>query len=145
MQLTSVITVNRNVKQVWEFLSNPLNSSKWDKSIASVVLPEQGFTGLGCTVETIAPSGMRQSFRVAEFQPPRFFKFKLLKSSVFKEADMSFLLEKVSEGTKITHTINFKLRFRSLLLYPVFLLTSKKALGTDLGYLKKALESNFDN
>ncbi|MCB0697846.1 MAG: SRPBCC family protein [Chitinophagaceae bacterium] len=140
MQLTSEITVNLDIEQVWDFLSDPLNSPKWDKSVASVVLPEGSFSGTGCIVDTIAPSGMRQSFRVTEFQPPRFFKFILLQSSTFKEADMSFLLEKVSEGTKITHVINFKLHLRSFMLYPVLLLTSKKALGADMTYLKNALE-----
>lgn len=143
MRLTSVINVEQTVEQVWEFLSNPLNSNKWDKSIDHVILPESGFTGLGCKVETVAPSGMRQSFVITEYAPPHFFKFRLLKSSMFKVADLSFLMEKVNKGTRITHEINFKLHFRSLFLYPIFLFTSKKALGADLEYLKNALTDYF--
>lgn len=144
MKLTSTIIVKQSVDQVWNFLSDPQTSNKWDKSVDHVILPESGFTGLGCVVETVAPSGRKQSFRITEFQPPSFFKFRLLKSSEFKDAELSFLIEKVAEGTKITHEINFKLHFHSAFLYPVLLLTSKKALGKDLGYLKNALDIEFN-
>ena len=143
MLLRSIIIVDQTVEQCWEFLADPLNSNKWDKSVDRVVLPESGFTGLGCIVDTIAPSGMRQSFIVNEFKPPHFFKFKLLKSSMFKEAELSFLIEKIPEGTKITHNLNFKLFFRSLLLYPILLLTNKKALGRDMEYLRNAIRKKF--
>lgn len=143
MQLTSTIIVKQNIEQVWEFLSNPLNANKWDKSVARVILPESGFTGLGSVVDTIAPSGMRQSFVVSEFQPPDLFNFRLLKSSMFRNADLMFLMEKVTDGTKITHEINFKLRPGSLFLYPILLLTNRKALGRDMEYLRKALEENY--
>jgi len=143
MKLTSTIIVNQSVDQVWKFLSDPTTSHKWDKSVDHVILPESGFTGLGCEVETVAPSGMKQPFIVTEFQPPRFFKFRLLKSTQFKDAELSFHIEKVAGGTKITHEINFKLHFRAAFLYPILLLTSKRALGKDLGYLKNALDTEF--
>ncbi|MBI1184176.1 hypothetical protein GC194_07885 [bacterium] len=143
MHLTSIIIVEQTVEQVWEFLSNPLNSSKWDRSIDQVVLPETGFTGLGCQVDTIAPSGMRQSFIITRFEPPNFFEFKLLKSSMFKVGELSFLIEKVDAGTKVTHAINIRFHLRSLFLYPIFLLTSKRALGADLEYLRKSLNENY--
>lgn len=141
MHLKSTAIIDQKVEKVWKFLSNPINSSKWDRSIASVVLPEGGFSGLGCTVETVSPSGMRQTFQVTGYQEPNFFKFKLAGSKIFKEADLSFRLEAYGEGTKVTHEINFRLRFLAALLYPVFSLTSHRALGADLGYLKKALDN----
>lgn len=140
MRFTSAITVPQNRAIVWDFLSNPNNSSKWDKSIKEVVLPETGFTGQGCKVETIAPNGLRQSFIVDDFEPPVFFKFKLLSSSMFKKADLSFLLEVVEGGTSIVHTINIELRPSRFLLYPLLLLTQKKALARDMNYLKEALQ-----
>jgi hypothetical protein len=69
-------------------------------------LPESGVTGKGCIVDTVAPSGMRQSFVLTEFQPPHFFKFRLLKSSMFGDAELSFLIKKIPDGTKINHNIN---------------------------------------
>ena len=93
-----------------------------------MILPESGFTGKGCVVETVAPSGIRQSFEVTEFQAPTIFTFQLLKSSMFKDADLSFIIEKVVDGTRITHEINIKLLLRSFFLYPILLLTQKKRL-----------------
>lgn len=134
--------VKQPVELVWEFLANPLNSSKWDKSVARVILPESGFTGKDCVVETVSPSGMQQSFVVTEFQAPNFFKFQLLKSTMFKDADLSFTIEKVVDGTGITHEINIKLFFHTFFLYPILLLTQKKALSKDMEYLRKALDEN---
>lgn len=72
MKLISTITVPQTQQQVWEFLSNPLNANKWDRSIKEVVLPNGVFSGKGCVVETISPGGMRQSFTVTEFASARF-------------------------------------------------------------------------
>jgi hypothetical protein len=135
--------VKQTIEQVWEFLANPLNSNKWDKSVARVILPESGFTGIDCVVDTVSPSGMQQSFIITEFQSPNYFKFQLLKSSMFKNADLSFFIEKVVDGTRITHEINITLLPRSFYLYPILLLTQKRALRRDMKYLRNALDENY--
>lgn len=140
MHLTSTITVPQTIEQVWNFLSDPRNANKWDRSIKDVMLPPSGFTGLGCTVETITPSGMHQSFIVTEFDPLRKFTFKLLESSMFKSATLSFSFQQIKEGVKIIHDIDIKLHLRTFFLYPILLITNKKALRRDMEYLREALD-----
>jgi hypothetical protein len=143
MRLVTNIVVKQTAEQVWEFLANPLNAHKWDKSIARVELPPAGFTGQGCVVQTIAPSGMRQSFVVSEFAEPYCFKFRLVKSRMFKDAELIFFISRVGAGAAIRHELTFRLRFYMLFLYPVFLLTNKKALARDISYLKAALAQQY--
>ena len=143
MRFKSIIIVKQTKGQVWEFLANPLNSTKWDKSIDKVILPESGFTGKGCRIVTIAPSGKQQTFMVTQYQTPNFFSFQLLKSSMFKFADLSFKIEEVIDGTQITHEINIKLHASSFFLSPILLLTQKKSLSRDMQFLKKALDNNY--
>jgi len=137
MRLTTSITVPQSIDQAFDYLANPYNSNKWDKSIQSVDLPGGRFDGVGTLVNTVAPSGMKQSFVVTEFSPPRTFKFRLLKSSMFKLAELSFMFEVIEGKTKITHVIELKLNFWAFFLYPVLMFTNKKALGADMEYLRK--------
>jgi len=141
MRLVSRITVHQNVDQVWEFLANPLNSHKWDKSIARVKLQDPGFVKLGSVIHTESPSGKKQSFVITQFEPPTLFAFKLLESSLFKEAELRFSISKAGEGSHIVHEINLTLKPYLFFAFPLLLLVSKKALGADLGYLKKALDT----
>jgi hypothetical protein len=140
MRLTTSITVAQSIDEAFAYLANPHNSNKWDKSIQTVDLPGGTFSGVGTVVNTVAPSGMKQSFVVTEFSPPDSFKFRLLKSPMFKLAELSFVFEVIEGKTKITHIIELKLHFWALFLYPVLMLTNKKALGTDMEALRKGLD-----
>ena len=63
--------------------------------------------------------------------------FALLTSAMFKRADLTFQLTRTPSGTRIDHVLDLELR--NPFLGPVLRLTSKRALATDLGLLKKAL------
>lgn len=145
MRFTTSITVPHSIDQAFNYLSDPYNSNKWDRSIQSVDLPGGAFSGVGTIVNTVAPSGMKQSFMVTEFSPPTSFKFRLLKSPMFKLAELIFLFEETEGHVKITHIIELRFRFRALFLYPVLLFINKKALGTDMEYLRKGLDEFVAN
>jgi hypothetical protein len=85
---------------------------------------------------------MRQRFRIVEFDIGRRLRFSLLQSRLFKTAHLEFRLESTPDGPRIAHEIEFTLRFYALPFYVVILLTNKKALTTDLGFLSRALQAN---
>jgi polyketide cyclase/dehydrase/lipid transport protein len=144
MILTSTIVVARGLGDVWLFLADVRNAPKWDRSIARATLTSEGTIGTGSVVETTSPGGKRQSFRVIAFEPPRLLSFRLLRSPLFRSADLSFRLEPVDGGTRITHEIHLRLRIWLLVLWPVFALTSRRALSTDFEYLRRSLEEGLD-
>ena len=144
MKLTSTIVVARNLDDVWLFLADLGNAPKWDRSIARATLTSSGMFGTGSIVETTSPGGKRQSFRVVAFEPPRLLSFRLLRSPLFRSADLTFRLEATDGGTKITHEIQLRLWFWLLILWPVLALISRRALSTDFDYLRRSLEEGLD-
>ncbi|MEU8663796.1 SRPBCC family protein [Actinoplanes philippinensis] len=138
MQLRASTVVEHGVEQVWDFLGDPVVTTPlWDRSVAAVVPRSAVPVGVGWEATTVSPSGKRQDFRVTAYDPGRRLSFALLTSAMFKRADLTFQLTRTPSGTRIDHVLDLELRIP--LLGPVLRLTSKRALGTDLDLLKKAL------
>ncbi|MBM0255466.1 SRPBCC family protein [Micromonospora sp. 4G55] len=128
-------------EQVWGFLADPPNSVLWDRSVAELIPHSPDPAGVGYEATTVAPSGMRQQLRITEYRPSSTLRFVLLESSMFKRAELSFLIDHTPEGTRIVHVIELHLHRR--LFYPVLRLTSKPALARDLARLKAALAEAY--
>ncbi|HUR04864.1 MAG TPA: SRPBCC family protein [Nonomuraea sp.] len=137
MQLNSSIVVPQDIRRVWQFLGDPLNAPRWDRSIAEVVPLSTAPVGVGYEAMTVAPSGKRQRFRITRYDAERELAILLLESRLFRRAELSFRLDRVPDGIRILHQIDLDLR--SPLLAPVLRLTSRNALGTDMEYLRRAL------
>ena len=145
MTIVSTIVVRRNPDEVWSFLADLRNAPRWDRSIArATLLSSNGPIGPGAIVETTSPGGKRQSFRIIAFEPPRLLTFRLLRSPLFRLADLTFRLEAVNGGTMITHEIHVRVRLWLLILVPVLSLIGRRALATDLNYLRRSLEEGLD-
>ncbi|MFT3842133.1 MAG: SRPBCC family protein [Myxococcaceae bacterium] len=142
MKIVSSIVVRRALPEVWSFLCDPRNSPKWDRSVGSANLLSEKMA-VGARVETRSPAGKRQTFRVDELASPR-LRFSLERSPMFRSAQLVFNLEEVDGGTRIEHVIEMQFRLYALPLMAVVKLTQRKALGTDLEYLRRALDEDFD-
>lgn len=144
MTITSTIVVTRSRDDVWSFLADLRNAPRWDRSIARATLTSNDAIGIGAIVETTSPGGKRQSFRVMAFERPRLLTFRLLRSPLFRSADLTFRLEAADAGTRITHEIHVRVRPWSLVLLPVLSLIGRRALSMDLDYLRRSLEEGLD-
>jgi uncharacterized protein YndB with AHSA1/START domain len=144
MTITSTTVVTRRPEDVWAFLTDLRNTPKWDRSIARAVLASSGELATGAIVETTSPGGKRQRFRVLVFERPRLLRFRLLRSPLFRSADLTFRLDPTSAGTQITQEIRVQLRRWLFALRPILALTSRGALSTDLEFLRRALEEGLD-
>jgi hypothetical protein len=141
MRIEAAVLVPQALPDVWDFLSDPKNSELWDKSVASIEPVGTGPVGLGWEGTTAAPSGMRQSFQISRWEPPKAFAFRLQQSRMFREAELSFHLEQAGDAVRILHRLDLQLR--NVLLYPVLRLTAKRALGADLQSLKDWLAKTY--
>jgi hypothetical protein len=144
MTITSTILVTRHRDDVWSFLADLQNAPRWDRSIARATLVSNGPVGIGSVVETTSPGGKRQSFRVTAFERPRLLAFRLLRSPLFRSADLTFDLEAADAGTRITHEIRVRVRPWLFVLAPVLHLIGRRALSTDLDFLRRSLEDGLD-
>ena len=142
MQFTSEVVVERSQRQVAAFFAEPSNLAKWDRSVARVVPTSEGTTAVGFTFDTIAPSGLRMSYRITEHAPEERTSIALESSPMFREAVWKMTYETIPIGTRIRCAVNFTLRRRYWLLIIPLLLTQRSALRRDLTLLKDAIEAN---
>ena len=144
MTITSTIVVTRPGDDVWSFLVDLRNAPKWDRSIARATLASNGPLETGAIVETTSPGGKRPSFRIVAFERPRRLVFRLMRSPLFRSADLAFSLDDANAGTRITHEIHVRLRLWVFILLPVLKLIGRRALSTDLDYLRRSLDEGLD-
>jgi len=144
MTITSTVIIRRSRDDVWSFLTDLRNTPKRDRSIARATLTSNGPIGTGAIVETTSPGDKRQSFQVIAFERPRLLVFRLLRSPLFRSADLTFSLEATDAGTRITHEIQIRLRPWLVPLRPVLALIGRRALSTDLDFLRRSLEEGLD-
>lgn len=144
MNMTSSILVKSNLESAWAFLADERNAPRWDRSVARANLVSPPPLRLGSIVETTAPSGMKQVFRVDEMSAPHVLRFSLLRSRWFRTAQLTFTLAPVEHAVRITHDIAVAFRFPWAILVPVLALFNRRALAVDLDSLRRAIDEGHD-
>jgi hypothetical protein len=141
MHFQSHIVVERSSQAVEAFFADGQNLVKWDRSVASVEPTSSGTTAVGLTFDTIAPTGLRMSYRIMEHEPERRSTIELAPSKMFKRAVWRLQYDRVALGTKITCDVDFTLRPLYWFLAVPLILSQRKALARDLQSLKEAIEA----
>ena len=142
--MTSSVLVKSDLESAWAFLSNERNAARWDRSVAHADLVSPPPLRVGSMVQTTAPSGMTQEFRVDEITAPRVLRFSLVRSPWFRTAQLAFTLAPVEDGVRITHEIAVAFRFPWAILIPILALFNKRALAADLDSLRRAIDEGHD-
>ena len=141
LHFESDIVVERSSRDVAEFFDEPSNLAKWDRSVARVEPTSTGHTAVGFTFDTIAPTGLRMSYRITEHEPERQSTIELVSSRMFRTAVWRMRYDPVPGGTRITCAVDFTLRPLYFFLVVPLVMTQRRALARDLSYLKAAIES----
>ena len=144
MHMTSSVRVKSNLESAWTFLADESNAARWDQSVARADLVSPPPLRVGSIVQTTAPSGRKQDFRVDEISPPHVLKFSLVRSPWFRTAQLTFTLTPVEDAVCITHEIAVAFRFPWTILIPVLALLNKRALAADLDSLRRAIDEGHD-
>jgi hypothetical protein len=144
MHMTSSVLVKSDVETAWTFLADERNAPRWDRSVARADLVSPPPLRVGSVVQTTAPSGMQQEFRVDEIAAPRVLRFSLVRSRWFRTAQLTFTLAPVEHGARITHEIAVTFRFPWSILFPVLAFFNKGALAADLDSLRRAIDEGHD-
>lgn len=144
MHMTSSILVNSSLERAWAFLVDERNAPRWDRSVARADLVSTPPLQVGSIVETTAPSGMKQMFRVDEMSAPHVLRFSLMRSRWFRTAHLTFTLAPVEHAVRITHGIAVAFRFPWAILVPILALFNRRALAVDLDSLRRAIDEGHD-
>jgi hypothetical protein len=142
MHFEAHVDVNRSPKAVAAFFEVPQNLARWDRSVARVEPMSTGGSSGDVAFDTVAPSGMRMSYRVTEHVPGRYWTIDLVSSRMFKSAIWGMRCDPSASGSRLTCEVDFTLRPLYCFLALPLLMTQRKALARDLESLRKAIESD---
>jgi carbon monoxide dehydrogenase subunit G len=136
------VTVDRPVEEVWAFISNFENTTRWSRGVLEAGQTSDGPLGVGSTLRTVVKAfGRRRTadYLVTEYEPNRAFAFKVTSGPVTSRA--RFSVEPAGAGTRLTASGEAEATGRYKLLAPILVRTLKRHSQDDLARVKRILEA----
>ena len=140
--ITQSVTVNRPVEEVWGFISNFENTTRWSRGVLEASQTSQGPLGVGSTLQTVVKAfGRRRtaSYLVTEYEPNHAFAFKVTSGPMTSRA--RFSVEPAGAGTRLTASGEAEATGPYKLLAPILVRTLKRHSQDDLTNAKRILET----
>ena len=142
MHFHSEIIIDRAPETVGAWLDDASNLPRWDRSVAQVIPTSSGQAAIGFTFDTIAPNGLRMSYRITDHVPLHHTTIALVGSPMFRVAIWRMRYDRVGAATRVACDVSLALRPRYLLLGIPLRLAQRSALARDLRQLKAAIEGD---
>jgi uncharacterized protein YndB with AHSA1/START domain len=102
----SSTTIRRSVEEVWAFISDPRNTSKWDPGVLDVRVTSAGPVGVGTTLQSVHKGGA-MDIAVIEYEPKERFVLKFTRGPL-EGSWVRYAMEPVDGNTKLTRTLNLR-------------------------------------
>ena len=141
--ITQSVTVNRPVEEVWDYISNFENTTRWSRGVLAARQTSGGPLGVGSTLQTVVKAfGRRRTadYLVTEYEPGHAFAFEVGSGPIASRARYS--VQPAGAGTRLTASGEAEVRGLSKLLAPIIVRTVKKHSAADLANLKRILEAS---
>lgn len=104
------IVINKPAEQVFNFLADGTNNPRWRPGVISIEKVYRGENTVGATYkQTLTGPGGRKipgDYQITEFQPNTSLGFKVTTGPARPEG--RFLLERATEGTKVSFSLDFQ-------------------------------------
>jgi carbon monoxide dehydrogenase subunit G len=141
--ITQSVTVDRPVAEVWDFLSNFENTTRWSRGVLEARQTSHGPLGVGSTLQTVVKAfGRRRTadYLVTEYEPNHGFAFEVTSGPMTTRARYS--VEPAGAGTRLTASGETHATGLSKLLAPILIRTVRRHSEDDLANLKRILEGS---
>jgi carbon monoxide dehydrogenase subunit G len=141
--ITQSVTVNRPVEEVWDFISNFENTTRWSRGVLQARQTSDGPLRVGSTLETVVKAfGRRRTaaYVVTEYEPNRAFAFEVTSGPMTSRARYS--VEPVGAGTRLTASGEAEVTGLFRLLAPLLIRTVERHSQDDLANAKRILEAS---
>lgn len=142
--ITQSVTVNRPVQEVWDFISNFENTTRWSRGVLEAKQTSDGPLGIGSTLQTVVKAfGRRRTadYLVTEYEPNHAFAFEVTAGPMTSRA--RYLVEPAGAGTQLTASGEAEATGLYKLLAPILVRTVKRHSQDDLTNLKHTLEASI--
>lgn len=146
-KFTLNIFINRSQQDVFDFLSDPANLSKWNSNFASAEWTSSNAPGLGSTYRVLAnmPGGKNEGlFEITQWDPPQRYGYKSISSLPFPIESIESTVTLVSKenGTQIIFESQFALVGVLKVAEGMFRKLAEKGDGNNFDTAKRLLEAS---
>jgi uncharacterized protein YndB with AHSA1/START domain len=146
-KFTVSVFINRSQQDVFDFLTNPANLSKWNSNFASAEWASSDAPGLGSTYKVLAKmSGGKNEglFEITQWDPPQRYSYKSISGLPFpiESIESAVTLAPKENGTQITFESQFGLAGILKFAEGMFRKFAEKGDGDNFDTAKRLLEAN---
>ena len=116
---THTVTINRPVKEVFDFVADPSNEPAWHFDVKEVFRPKEGPYKLGETFQWVVKFGGSKTYslEVTALEPNRFIEITTREGSVLPVLTHTF--QQDGDGTRYTRRVRFETRGLLRVMAPV--------------------------
>ena len=140
--ITQTVTIDRPVAEVWDFVSNFENTTRWSRGVLEARQTSDGPLGVGSTLQTVVRAfGRRRTadYLVTGYEPGRVLAFTVASGPMTSRA--RFSVEPAGAGTRLTASGRAEATGLHRLLAPLLVRTLERHSQDDLANLKRILEA----
>ena len=146
-KFTISVFINRSQQDVFEFLTNPANLSKWNSNFASAKWTSSVAPGFGSTYKVLAKmsGGEKEGlFKITQWDPPQRYSYKSISRLPFpiEIIESVVTLAPKGNGTQITFESQFGLVGMLKFAEGMFSKLAAKGDGDNFDTAKRLLEAN---
>ncbi len=136
----NTVMIRRPIEQVFGFLADFENIPRWNYAIVETRKVSQGPVGVGTIYQQVrsVPSRSEEHFEVTAHNPPRHLEIQGQLGPF--PSRLSYALDAVPAGTRVTNSVKLDLRGPSRVLGPVAVPRVRDAVAANLRELKELLE-----
>jgi carbon monoxide dehydrogenase subunit G len=136
----NTVMIRRSIEDVFGFLSDFENVPTWNDAISETHKVSEGPVGVGTIYQQVrsVPSRSEERFEVTAYNPPRHLEIQGQLGPF--PSRLSYALDAVPEGTRVTNSVELELRGPGRLLGRVAVPRIRDAVAANLRKLKELLE-----
>ena len=134
------VVIRRPTAEVFGFLADFENIPRWNYAIVETHKVSQGSVGVGTMYQQVrsVPRRSEEHFEVTAYNPPRQVEIRGQLGPF--PSRLSYALDAIPEGTRVTNAVELELRGPGRLLGPVAVPRVRDAVAANLQRLKELLE-----
>lgn len=141
--ITQSVTIDRPVTEVWDFIANFENATRWSRGVLEARQTSDGPLRVGSTLQTVVKAfGRRRTadYLVTAYEPNHTFAFEVSSGPMTSRARYS--VEPAGAGTRLTASGEAAATGLYRLLAPALVRILQKHSQDDLANLKRILEAS---
>jgi hypothetical protein len=143
---SATTTINRPIGEVFAFLADGTNDTKFSPRVQEITKKTDGPTGVGTVYSSaVKDAGLKTSreFQLTEFQEPTKIRWTELSKNAITVPDGGYDLEPAGDGaTRMTISNSFEGHGLGKVLVPLALRATKKDADAFAGRIKAAVEAS---